>query len=278
MRMREGGIRTDRLIVGAFGERTFFRNWKSLTGAPYPQPMDRVLAGPEVGWEHQTFRWKLVRGFRAWLRQEDLPLGPNWKVTTGLSLPFFGGDSARLRYHGTFESGQLSGKTYTWQRVDLTGRVESRGLGNAITHVEAGGAITGTAGLRVRVAADLGHASRRRQTACARSRHRPARLRPEHVRRHLEGRGQRGVAWPHHRRAAARGRAGSHGVRRLREDVGSPGRAVHRRVAERRRGGPPGGGDPRVRRADPPVRGRVSRSRREAHLPDHDRLAVLKTK
>ena len=99
-----------------------------------------------------------MRGFRAWLRQEDLPLGPNWKIMTGLSLPFFGGDRIRLRYHATFESGQLSGRTYTWQLVDLSGRVESGGLGNAITHLEAGGAITGAAGLRLRVAADLGRA------------------------------------------------------------------------------------------------------------------------
>ena len=158
LRLPGSGIRTDRLIVGAFGDRAIFSDWHSLTGPSYPQPQDRNLVGPEVGWDHRTFRWKLVQGFRAWLRQEDLPLGPNWTVTTGLSLPFFGGDSVRLRYHGVFESGQFVGRTYTWQRVDLSGRVESRGLGNAITHLEAGGAITGSAGLRVRVAADLGYA------------------------------------------------------------------------------------------------------------------------
>ncbi|HEX7615590.1 MAG TPA: hypothetical protein VF554_09955 [Thermoanaerobaculia bacterium] len=158
LRLLGSGIRTDRLIAGAFGERALFRNWRSLDGSPYPQPQDRNLAGFELGWEHQTFRWKVVRGFRAWLRQEDLPLGPNWKVVTGLSLPFFGGDRIRLRYHGTFESGQLSGRTYTWQRVDLSGRFEGGGFASAITHVEAGGAITGSAGLRVRVAADLGYA------------------------------------------------------------------------------------------------------------------------
>ncbi len=158
LRLPGSGIRTDRLIVGAFGDRAIFSVWHSLTGPSYPQPQDRNLVGPEVGWDHRTFRWKLVQGFRAWLRQEDLPLGPNWTVTTGLSLPFFGGDSVRLRYHGVFESGQFVGRTYTWQRIDLSGRVESRGLGNAITHLEAGGAITGSAGLRVRVAADLGYA------------------------------------------------------------------------------------------------------------------------
>lgn len=157
LRFRSSDIRTDRLLVGAFGERALFRDWQSLTGPAYPQPTDRVLAGPEVGWEHSTFRWKLVRGFRAWLRQEDLPLGPNWKVMTGLSLPFFGGDGVRLRYQGTFEAGQLSGRTYTWQRADLSGRLENGSLGNSVSHLEVGGAITGSAGLRARVAADLGY-------------------------------------------------------------------------------------------------------------------------
>ena len=157
LRLQGSGIRTNRLIVGAFGERAIFGDWRSLYGAPYPQPRNRDLVGPEAGWDHRTFRWKLVQGFRAWLRQEDLPLGPNWTVTTGLSLPFFGGDSARLRYHAVFEAGQFAGRTYTWQRADLSGRFESGGFANAITHLEVGGAITGAAGLRVRVAADLGH-------------------------------------------------------------------------------------------------------------------------
>lgn len=157
IRLPGGAIRTNRLLVGAFGDRALFQDWQSLYGPPYPQPLDRNLVGPQVGWNHETFRWKLVQGFRAWLRQEDLPLGPNWTVTTGLSLPFFGGDSVRLRYHLAFESGQFSGRTYTWQRVDLSGRFESGGFANAITHLEAGGAITGSAGLRVRLAADLGH-------------------------------------------------------------------------------------------------------------------------
>jgi hypothetical protein len=158
VRLPGGSIRTNRLLVGAFGEQALFRNWQSLYGPAYPQPLDRNLVGPEAGWDHQTFRWKLVRGFRAWLRQEDLPLGPNWTFTTGLSLPVFGGDRIRLRYHGVFESGQFTGRTYTWQRADLSGRFESGALANAITHLEVGGALTGAAGLRVRVAADFGYA------------------------------------------------------------------------------------------------------------------------
>jgi hypothetical protein len=157
VRLPGDGILTNRLTFGVFGERASFHDWRRLDGSPYPQPQDRDLLGVEVGWEHQTLNWRVVQGFRAWLRQEDLPLGPNWQVTTGLSLPALGGDRTRLRYHGSLTVGQLNGRTYSWLIADLSGRVEDGGLANGVTHIEVGGALTGTAGWRARVAADLGY-------------------------------------------------------------------------------------------------------------------------
>jgi len=157
MRSPGAGIRTDRWIVGLFGERARFGEWQRVDGSPYPRPVDRDLLGVEVGWEHQTFRWKLVHGFRSWLRQEDLPLGPNWRLTTGLSLPALGGESARARYHASLDLGRWRERTYMWTQVDLTGRFDNGDPANAVTHVELGGATTGRAGLRLRAAADFGH-------------------------------------------------------------------------------------------------------------------------
>jgi hypothetical protein len=156
LRLPGDGILTNRLTVGVFGDRALFRDWQRIDGSPYPQPQDRDLLGPEVGWEHQTFNARVVQGFRAWLRQEDLLLGPNWQLTAGLSLPAFGGDRARLRYHGSLNAGRMSGSTYSWFIADLTGRVEDGRLANGVTHLEVGGALTGTAGWRARLAADLG--------------------------------------------------------------------------------------------------------------------------
>ncbi len=156
LRLRGKGIRTDRLIFGAFGERALFGEWRRADGSPYPRPADRNLIGPELGWDHETFRWKVVQGFRSWQRQEDLPLGPNWRVTAGLSSPAFGGDRSRLRYHATFDVGRWRQRTYMWAITDLIGRVESGHLANAVSHFELGGAMTGKAGFRLRAAADLG--------------------------------------------------------------------------------------------------------------------------
>ena len=157
LRLPGEGIRTDRLIVGVFGERALFGEWHRIDGSPYPRPADRDLIGPEVGWEHQTFRWKVVHGFRSWNRQEDLPLGPNWRVTAGLSSPAFGGDRQRIRYRASFDVGRWRERTYMWGIANLSGRIESHDLSNAVTHLELGGAMTGSAGFRLRAVADLGH-------------------------------------------------------------------------------------------------------------------------
>jgi hypothetical protein len=157
LRLPGDGILTNRITLGVFGDRAIFQDWHRLDGSPYPQPENRNLLGVEVGWEHQILNLRVVQGFRAWLRQEDLLLGPNWLVTAGVSLPAFGGDRARLRYHGSLILGQMNGSRYSWLIADLSGRVENGGFANAVTHIEMGGALTGTAGWRVRAAADLGH-------------------------------------------------------------------------------------------------------------------------
>jgi hypothetical protein len=156
IRLPGEGIRTNRLIVGAFGEKAAFGEWRRTDGSLFQRPADRDLIGPEVGWDHRTFNWKVVQGFRSWQRQEDLPLGPNWRLTTGLSSSAFGGDRTRLRYHASLDMGRWRKRTYMWTVADLAGRLESGNLTNAVSHLELGGAMIGAAGFRLRVAADLG--------------------------------------------------------------------------------------------------------------------------
>ena len=157
LRLPGSGIRTNRLIVGVFAERALFGEWLRDDGSLYPRPADRDLIGPEIGWEHRTFNWKVVQGFRSWQRQEDLALGPNWRLTTGVSSPAFGGDRTRVRYHAAFDVGRWRERTYMWARSDLTGRLENGSVANGVSHLELGGAMTGNAGFRLRAVADLGH-------------------------------------------------------------------------------------------------------------------------
>ncbi|MFI5166130.1 MAG: hypothetical protein ACHQQS_05895 [Thermoanaerobaculales bacterium] len=159
-----GGIRmpwdsgtTDRLTVGIFSDKSEFARWQYSTGTPYPNPVGHDMAGVLIGWDHEADRWAVVRGFRGWQRQEDVPFGPNLTVQAGVSLPAFGGDQARVRLTGALALGALSGAQYSWLSVATSGRAENGTYDNAITHLEMGTAQTGPVGWRARVAADLGH-------------------------------------------------------------------------------------------------------------------------
>ncbi len=159
-----GGVRmpwdsgtTDRLTFGVFQDEVAFHDWRTVYGLPYPTPEGHDMKGILVGWDHQVDRWLVVSGFRAWQRQEDLPIGPNWSATAGLSLPAFGGDRQRIKLDGALALGLLSGRQYSWLNLASDGRLESGELVNQVTHVDAGTARTGDVGWRARIWVDLGH-------------------------------------------------------------------------------------------------------------------------
>jgi len=152
-----GGITTNRLTLGAFADKAEFSGWRLVDGRPYATPAGHDMRGFQLGWDHQLDRWRVVKGFRAWQRQEDLPLGPNWTLTTGVSLPAFGADCGRVKVDGTVGLGFLEGVQYSWLNLGDSGRLEGGGGANQVAHVDLGTAHTGPAGWRARVAADLGH-------------------------------------------------------------------------------------------------------------------------
>jgi hypothetical protein len=157
MRLPWNGGVTDRLTLGIFHDRAFYDDWAWRDGAPYPDPEDRELSGVEVGWEHQADRWAVVQGFRVWVRQEDLPLGPNWRASLGVSAPVFGGDRTRLPFAGSVTVGTLRGAWYSWLNVGASGRLEDGSAANGVLHMDGGTARTGRSGLRMRAALDLGN-------------------------------------------------------------------------------------------------------------------------
>ena len=157
MRMPWNDGITDRLTLGIFHDRASYDDWRWQDGAPYPDPEDRELSGIEVGWEHQADRWAVVQGFRVWVRQEDVPLGPNWRASLGVSAPLFGGDQTRLPFAGSVTAGTLRGAWYSWLNVAISGRLEDGSVANGVLHVDGGTARTGRSGVRMRAALDLGN-------------------------------------------------------------------------------------------------------------------------
>ena len=152
-----GGRSRNRVTAGVFVDRAEFAGWGYVDGREYPTPADRDLAGVEVGFEHQADRWEVIQGFRAWSRQEDLPLGPNWRAAVGVSLPALGGEAHRLTFSSDVVLGLRRGAQYSWLIAAATGRLDDGSAANVVLHAEAGTARTGAHGWRARVAADLGH-------------------------------------------------------------------------------------------------------------------------
>jgi hypothetical protein len=159
-----GGIRlpgdhlfTNRLTVGVFSDENKYADWTWANGNPYPTPDGREMTGFQVGWDHEVDRWKVVRGFRAWQRQEDVALGPNWSVNVGASLPLLGADRTRFPLTAQFNIGSLTGTQYSWFQTSFGGRFEHGTMDNAVTQLVIGTARTGPVGWRARLQMDLGH-------------------------------------------------------------------------------------------------------------------------
>jgi hypothetical protein len=150
------GPAVNRLLAGFFIERASYANWGYRGDGPYPEPRSRDLTGPQIGWDHQVDRWEVIRGFRSWRRQEDVPLGPNWTILAGISLPSFGGDRERLQLDADYTVGTLTGDQYSWLNANFSGRVDKAAVQNGVTHLELGTVRFGDRGWRARVVTDVG--------------------------------------------------------------------------------------------------------------------------
>lgn len=157
LRLAGDGEVTRRLTAGFFAQRSAFSRWSYRSGGYYPEPEDRELVGLQVGFEAQSSRWEVVQGFRGWIRQEDVPMGPNYAVTLGLSLPALGGDRLRAPYQASFFAGRMNGNWYRWLFLGSAGRLERRDVADAASRVEVGLAQLGERGFRVRGVLEVGH-------------------------------------------------------------------------------------------------------------------------
>jgi hypothetical protein len=149
---------TNRLTVGLFSQTAEYADWQRLDGGTYPDPENLDLSGVQVGFRQIADRWEVVTGFQSWWRQEDLPLGPNWRVDAGFALPALGADRRALLLDGDLYLARLANRRYRWLAAGATGRLEEGGdLVDTVSHLELGASQLGDNVLRGRLAVDIGH-------------------------------------------------------------------------------------------------------------------------
>jgi hypothetical protein len=158
IRLPSGPSVTNRLTVGLFSEQSQFADWQRRDGGAYPDPEDLDLVGPQIGFRQLADRWEVVTGLQAWWRQEDVPLGPNWRVELGFAAPALGADRRALLLDSDLYLARLANRRYRWLAVGVSGRLEEgRGLVNTVSHLEVGASQLGDSALRGRLVLDLGH-------------------------------------------------------------------------------------------------------------------------
>ncbi|MCP4901816.1 MAG: hypothetical protein GY906_33040 [bacterium] len=143
---------THRLTFGLQQQQVEFSNWSwSEDGANYQQPESRYIRGPYVEFERIVERFEVLKGFRAWSAQEDVEMGPNYRVGVGYSRPGFGGDIERMLFDGEVRARRLSGQWLMLGDVWLSGRLDERKARNVVGGVQFALSQLGTRGWQFRV-------------------------------------------------------------------------------------------------------------------------------
>ena len=150
-RLPGGSDVTRRLIAGWDHRRNLYSDWVwEDTGEPYPTPDDRLINGPRLSYEQVVDRFIVVEGFRAWAVQEDVPLGPNFSLTTIFSSPTFGGDRRRLLTAGRAHAASRRGRWLLLGDTWFSGRLEDGAAHNLVAGLQLGAAQLGIRGWQIR--------------------------------------------------------------------------------------------------------------------------------
>jgi hypothetical protein len=131
-------------------------SWRE-DGSPYPTPEDREISGPRVSYQQIPDRFVVLRGYRSWTRQEDLGLGPTFRVGATLSLPEFGGDIERLLLDGALSVAERKGDWVIAGDTWIEGRFDDGEPRDWLLGLQATAAQLGDRGFQFRLMAELTH-------------------------------------------------------------------------------------------------------------------------
>ena len=107
--------------------------WEWTDGSGSYRPPDPIdVSGIRLGYQQVADRFLVVNGFRSWVSQEDVALGPNFDLGLTLSLPAFGGDMTRILMDGSLSSIRQEREWMLVGTIWGAGRIDTGELRNAI--------------------------------------------------------------------------------------------------------------------------------------------------
>jgi hypothetical protein len=149
---------TRRLTVGWDVQQTNYDDWHWVeTGDPYPFPQPLDVSGIRVGYEQVANNYEVLYGFRAWSSQEDVGLGPNFRIGATFSGPALGGDISRVLFDGLFSVGSHSGRWLLMGDAWLSGRFDQRETRDVLLGIQLAASQIGPRGFQFRLLLDVSH-------------------------------------------------------------------------------------------------------------------------
>jgi hypothetical protein len=157
-RLGGGGGTTRRVFAGWDARDVVYDDWRWVdTGNPYPAPQDLLISGPRVGFELISDNYEVLHGLRSWFSQEDVGLGPNFRVGATFSGPAVGGDISRVLYDGLFNVARHSGRWLLMGDAWFSGRLDRSEPQNIVIGAQFAAAQIGVRGFQFRVLAETSY-------------------------------------------------------------------------------------------------------------------------
>jgi hypothetical protein len=157
-RLPSPGDISRRINVGVESRTDRFDDWQwRQDGLPYPAPDDREISGPRLVYQQIPDRFIVLRGYRAWTRQEDVALGPTFRLGATLSTPETGGDIERMLLDGALSVAARSDDWVFAGNSWFEGRFDEGDPRNWFLGLQATASMLGDRGWQFRLLAEVSH-------------------------------------------------------------------------------------------------------------------------
>lgn len=124
---------TQRLTLGYHRLQRSYADWTWEDGSgAFVPPAPLEVSGIRIGYQRVVDRFTVLQGFRSWVSQEDVALGPNLEAGLTVSLPALGGDTERLLFDASWGRVGRHGSWMVLFEARTSGRVDEGALRDTV--------------------------------------------------------------------------------------------------------------------------------------------------